>query len=240
MAYNKTIWIEGGPPGITAANLNKLETQYDEALAWIISKGIGGNMTPLGDFNFNNISESGIYFIGPNAINPPSAGHQYYIVFHMQLDANNKTQLAIEMGTNVMYLRTKYITNPWTTWAAQEGIHSIGWNANGQWVRYTNSIQECWRRGNAPANQFAWQQTVMGSDHYFWRNEIWVFPAAFKAGTEITLLASGDIPVAYPEHHYAFYVDNIQCTIESGSHGGNPSNSTAPFHRTHYAKGFWK
>lgn len=30
MAYSKTTWVAGGAPGISAANLNKLETQYDE------------------------------------------------------------------------------------------------------------------------------------------------------------------------------------------------------------------
>jgi len=30
MAYTKTTWVEGSAPGISAENLNKLETQYDE------------------------------------------------------------------------------------------------------------------------------------------------------------------------------------------------------------------
>lgn len=33
MAYIKTTWVEGSAPGISAENLNHLETQYDEAKA---------------------------------------------------------------------------------------------------------------------------------------------------------------------------------------------------------------
>jgi hypothetical protein len=33
MPYTKTTWINGGSPGISAENLNNLETQYDEAVA---------------------------------------------------------------------------------------------------------------------------------------------------------------------------------------------------------------
>lgn len=33
MAYTKTVWKDGGPPALSATNLNKLETQYDEAKA---------------------------------------------------------------------------------------------------------------------------------------------------------------------------------------------------------------
>lgn len=33
MAYTKTTWAEGSAPGISAENLNKLETQYDEVKA---------------------------------------------------------------------------------------------------------------------------------------------------------------------------------------------------------------
>jgi len=33
MAYTKTTWVAGGAPGISAANLNNLETQYDDAMA---------------------------------------------------------------------------------------------------------------------------------------------------------------------------------------------------------------
>ena len=33
MPYTPTAWIEGLPPGISAANLNNLETQYDQAIA---------------------------------------------------------------------------------------------------------------------------------------------------------------------------------------------------------------
>lgn len=33
MAYEKTTWVNDGPPALSATNLNKLETQYDEAKA---------------------------------------------------------------------------------------------------------------------------------------------------------------------------------------------------------------
>lgn len=33
MPYIKTAWVNGQPPAINASNLNKLETQYDEAKA---------------------------------------------------------------------------------------------------------------------------------------------------------------------------------------------------------------
>jgi len=33
MAYTKTAWVAGGAPGISAVNLNHLETQYDDAMA---------------------------------------------------------------------------------------------------------------------------------------------------------------------------------------------------------------
>uniref|UniRef100_A0A6M3IYH6 Uncharacterized protein n=1 Tax=viral metagenome TaxID=1070528 RepID=A0A6M3IYH6_9ZZZZ len=35
MPYTKTTWVNGVAPPISAANLNKLETQYDEALATV-------------------------------------------------------------------------------------------------------------------------------------------------------------------------------------------------------------
>jgi hypothetical protein len=39
MAYSKTTWNAGVAPGISAANLNNLETQYDEVLAILTTRG---------------------------------------------------------------------------------------------------------------------------------------------------------------------------------------------------------
>lgn len=48
MPYEKTTWINGAAPGISAEKLNKLETQYDEAIAYILANVlqlIGGTLT---------------------------------------------------------------------------------------------------------------------------------------------------------------------------------------------------
>lgn len=41
MGYNKTAWVAGGAPGISAGNLNNLETQYDEAMADAANEFLG-------------------------------------------------------------------------------------------------------------------------------------------------------------------------------------------------------
>ncbi len=51
MAYTKTTWVEGSAPGISAANLNKLETQYDEVKTEL---GINGGDIPVDARNIIN------------------------------------------------------------------------------------------------------------------------------------------------------------------------------------------
>ena len=45
MAYVKTTWVSGVAPPISAANLNNLETQYDEAIAAAAVTREGGNIS---------------------------------------------------------------------------------------------------------------------------------------------------------------------------------------------------
>ena len=39
MSYVKTAWVNDSTPSIDAANLNNLETQYDEALVEVVAVG---------------------------------------------------------------------------------------------------------------------------------------------------------------------------------------------------------
>jgi hypothetical protein len=57
MAYSKTNWVSGGAPGISADNLNNLETQYDEAIITsagqvnthdALASAHGGRLVPSG------------------------------------------------------------------------------------------------------------------------------------------------------------------------------------------------
>ena len=48
MAYTKTTWVEGVAPGISSANLNNLETQYDEAVAHMTGMYLHHRLTPSG------------------------------------------------------------------------------------------------------------------------------------------------------------------------------------------------
>jgi len=54
MPYTKTVWVNGGAPPISAANLNNLETQYDEAVAQIpIFTELTGTYTEKSITNFD-------------------------------------------------------------------------------------------------------------------------------------------------------------------------------------------
>lgn len=90
MAYTKnTTWVEGGAPGITAAALNNLETQYDAAKADIDAKmhettghkhtGAAGDGPVIASATIINLWIPDVYFYSPaNAQGQTTGNTQVY------------------------------------------------------------------------------------------------------------------------------------------------------------------
>lgn len=69
MVYQKTQWVEGGVPGISAANLNKIE------------QGIADAVTKTGTLpdgtDINTVVTTGFYRLGVSLVNEPAEGLDY-------------------------------------------------------------------------------------------------------------------------------------------------------------------
>lgn len=109
MAYNKTIWSTGDT--ITASLANNWETQYDEAISWAQSFGLGGSAKHSSDLN--TIVETGLYQVNQDSLNTP---YSYGNVLHIQRSSSTATQLFSSVASGgEMYKRYKNADN-WTSW----------------------------------------------------------------------------------------------------------------------------
>lgn len=73
MAYTKTAWLDGQAPPISAANLNKLETQYDEVMAYLTANPPQANgfvARPAG----GTTTSGTVILIGPEGSVPSDVG----------------------------------------------------------------------------------------------------------------------------------------------------------------------
>lgn len=77
MSYTKTTWINGTTPAISAANLNNLETQYDEAL---LARPVPTSGTYAGDSSADKAIAHGLGVV-PQLIYIVNGGgaHAYFI-----------------------------------------------------------------------------------------------------------------------------------------------------------------
>lgn len=82
MPYTKTAWVDGGPPGVSAEKLNNLETQYDSAVAWAQSFGLGGQ-SKFYYADLNDLTENGFYYAQTDATNKPTNTNYHIIVIAM-------------------------------------------------------------------------------------------------------------------------------------------------------------
>lgn len=68
MVYTKTVWVASTAPGISATNLNNLETQYDSAVVIGEIKLYSGTAAPTNFFLCNGTSKSNITYAALYAI----------------------------------------------------------------------------------------------------------------------------------------------------------------------------
>jgi hypothetical protein len=109
---------QAGTP-LSAANLNKLETQYDEVVALAqmtkltLDTGYGSSVS---NTDLNSLITTGFYF-GTNVTNPPISGDTgTYRIFVEASSSVNCGQLATKLSTGQRFSRIMTTTNTWTPW----------------------------------------------------------------------------------------------------------------------------
>jgi hypothetical protein len=123
--YNKTTWVDGGEPAITADKLNNLEKQYDEALAWVKSFGLGTAAKDLASgSDLNTLNATGFY-VGSNLLNAPNTFS--FFIFHIE-SSFGKRQIAYKLSTDETYTRIQ-TGGTWSAW--QKIITDTGGTFNG-------------------------------------------------------------------------------------------------------------
>jgi hypothetical protein len=110
--YNKTTWVDGGEPAITADKLNNLEKQYDEALAWVKSFGLGTAAKDLASgSDLNTLNATGFY-VGSNLLNAPNTFS--FFIFHIE-SSFGKRQIAYKLSTDEIFSRIE-TGGTWSSW----------------------------------------------------------------------------------------------------------------------------
>lgn len=117
MPYPKTTWQDGVTP-LSAANLNKLETQYDKAVTWAKSFGLGDVALSISNTDVNLLDLTGFYR-GSNLINAPNTG--WFFIINIKHDSNFRTQLLFgySNGGTAMYKRIQN-DGIWGSWVTME------------------------------------------------------------------------------------------------------------------------
>jgi hypothetical protein len=142
--------------------------------------------------------------------------------------------------------------NPHGVSAAQLGVYTKeetdvkfnyvtekGTNSNGDYIKWSNGVLECWKTYVHDSTSInAWVSTpIAGSTYYSFPGD-WTYPVPFKAGTIVTVFASGDINGVQPETHAAYHKTELKCGFEMGAFGVDVRGRAAKRHL--YARGVWK
>lgn len=114
-----TITNSGTP--ITSTVLNNLETQYDEAVAWAKSFGLGDVAKDVSNTDINNLDTTGFYK-GQNLTNAPESGSGvYWYIIHLKHASTYMSQIAIKLNvsgtTPLGFVLTRTMaTGTWGPW----------------------------------------------------------------------------------------------------------------------------
>lgn len=120
--YNKTIWDETIP--LNSTNLNKLETQYDNAVAWARSYGLGDKSKDISNGDLNTISGTGFYSGYTLANSPKEVDNVGYLIHIEYRAANYAMQIYYSNeanGETNHYTRQKH-NGVWYDWQTLETI----------------------------------------------------------------------------------------------------------------------
>lgn len=120
MVFSKKTWLEDGSTPITAAELNRMETAYDEALIWAKSFGLGAEAKDLAaNTDLNTLDATGFYR-GSTLLNSPTGladTSNFFFIINIKHSTTTKIQLAFRgfRGTNEVYTRQNN-NGTWTSW----------------------------------------------------------------------------------------------------------------------------
>ena len=146
----------------------------------------GSNST--GNFNTVNNVANGVTFqhMSASATNNPGA---WGFLFDMMGGTTHNAQFYLERdGKQRTYTRAR-TNGTWKSWKRllDDGEDSItrGTNSNGEWVRFPDGTQICWKWGFDPKGAKTSNKSGGGTNQGTgWRssNITWTFPAVFHAG----------------------------------------------------------
>lgn len=118
MTYEKKQWVNG--EDITAASLNNLETQYDQALAWVKLFGLGAEAKDLAvNTDLNTLDATGFYR-GSTLVNSPTGvadSANFFFIINIKHSTTTKVQLAFRGFRDANEVYTRQNNNgAWTSW----------------------------------------------------------------------------------------------------------------------------
>ncbi len=114
----------------------------------------------------NNLFETGLYFAQIGSTNTPDGTRHWYIDVKCQLLNSAARQTAFSFDGFSHYERVKW----YGSWSAWKPIHTErGSNANGEYARFPDGTQVCWKY--LTLNYYDVEQLL----------KVWTYPAAFSS-----------------------------------------------------------
>jgi hypothetical protein len=159
--------------------------------------GLGGGAI-VENASWNTLDVSGIFRSSVTTTTGTPTAAAGWMVLHMQADAGNAVQVALRGTTDDLRLRRR-VAGTWGPWTLVYHQNSIvgpvtqaaglptgavverGSNANGDFTRWADGTQVCWRSGLSVTNA----STASGAIFRSSTNASWTFPAAFSVAPAV-------------------------------------------------------
>lgn len=147
----------------------------------------------------------------------------------------------VYVGANVSTIAAGNITDE-RSFTQNANIVASGSNSNGNYIRYADGLQICWKNAVLWNASQSWTLDATSGINYNYISGVWTFPASFVSGATIALEATGYVGgIKGVERHALIPVDNTKANWEHGvlSNTG-PAGYSANTTYQHLAIGYWK
>lgn len=126
-----------------------------------------------------------------------------------------------------------------TSLISRVDIVEQGVNSNGDFIRFNNGLQICWKPYEILAN-ITWNTSVFnGLTYYYSHQKTWNYPKPFKTGSMPIVLVSGDLsPTVGVETHNV--LSGTTESLAHFEHGVIGNVAPTEIRRRLFALGWWK
>jgi hypothetical protein len=181
----------------------------------------------VADASWNTLDVSGLYRSEVSTTTGTPTAAAGWMALHMQADAGNAVQVALRTAADDLRIRRR-VAGTWGAWTTVYQQSSLvgtvsqtaglptgavvqrGSNTNGEFTRWADGTQVCWRSGLNVTNA----STASGAIFRSSTNATWTFPIAFSAAPAVT--ADTDNPDCWASLAAAPSATSVQMRAFSG------------------------